>query len=203
MANLNTPRGAIPLRHLDGSPWNAQVNLYYVPQADTNQYNLGDFVKTAAGGDANGVPQIVKILNGTDFIRGVIVGVLPTAPNVPSLQATPLALEVSNAPAAKTHDYYFLIADDPDLIYEMVDDGINVLTATACNKNASFTVANGVGLSPNSASVITTASIGTVATLNLKLMGLSPSPNNAFGAYARWLVLANLHELGGSATVGV
>ncbi len=202
MANINAPKGFSPSRYLSGAPWNGMATPYYIPATDASQYGIGDAVKTAAGGDPNGIPQVQKAL-GTDTVRGIVVGVLPIAPVNSNQQAVTLTLEVENIPATKTKAYYVLVVDDPKVAFELVDDGLTVLTATACNKNASFTVANPAAPQTNSASVLTTGSIGTVATLNLKMLGLVQNPTNAYGAYARWLVMFNLHELGGPATVGV
>lgn len=204
MANLVAPRGFVPSRYLDGSAWNGAVNMYWVPSTDNNQYNPGDAVKSAAGGDANGIPQIVKAA-GTDTVRGVIIGILVANPNNPSLVGINLDLTVQNTPSTgKTHDYYMLICDDPTVIYAIQDDGLNAGTtvATACNKNASFTVANPTSPRQNSAEVILSSSIATTAGLNLKLMGLLQVPNNAYGANATWLVRWNQHELMGN-TAGV
>ena len=89
-----------------------------------------------------------------------------------------------------------------DVIYDLQDDGLAALTATSCNKNASFTVTNPTSPQQNSASTLTTASVAVTATLNLKMMGLVQIPNNAYGIYARWLVMFNQHELMGN-TLGV
>ena len=95
-----------------------------------------------------------------------------------------------------------MVVDDPAVIFEIQDDGLNALTATACNKNASFTVANPTGLSQLSASVLNTGSVATTNTLNLKIMGLIQRDDNAFGVNAKWAVKFNLHELlGGTAGV--
>lgn len=204
MANLVAPRGFVPSRYLDGSAWNGAVNMYWVPSTDNNQYNPGDAVKSAAGGDANGIPQIVKAA-GTDTVRGVIVGILVANPNNPSLVGINLDLTVQNTPSTgKTHDYYMLICDDPTVIFAIQDDGLNAGTtiATACNKNASFTVANPTSPRQNSAEVILSSSIAVTQALNLKLMGLLQVPNNAYGANATWLVRWNQHELMGN-TAGV
>lgn len=203
MANTARPYGFRPLRYKNGSPWNGMATPYYIPSADGNQYNIGDAVKTAAGGDVNGICEVVKITNGTDAMRGVIVGVLPIPPLSTNQQAVTLSLETENIPATKSKDYYILVADDPNVIFAMRDDGITPQTATTCNKNAAYTVTNPSGLTPNSASVLETSSVATTSTLPLKLMGLVLEPNNAFGAYAQWQVIANLHELGGPATAGV
>lgn len=202
MPNFNIPRGFTPSRYADGSPWNGAVNIYYLPSTDVNQINPGDAVKSAAGGDANGVPAVTKITNGTDAPRGVVVGILTANPNMPSLVGTNLDLTVQNAPATKTRDYYLLVVDDPAVLFELQDDGLNALTATACNKNASFTVTNPTAPQQNSATVLNTASVATTAGLNLKLMGLVQRADNSFGAYAKWIVRFNQHELLGN-TAGV
>jgi hypothetical protein len=202
MPNLVAPRGFVPSRYLDNSPYSGGGNMYYIPSSDGNQYSPGDAVKSAAGGDANGIPQVVKAA-GTDTVRGVILGVFPANPNSPSLVATTLDLTVQNIPASKTKDYYVLVADDPKLLFEISDDGLSALTAAACNKNASFTVTNPTAPQQNSASVLSTASVAPNIALPLKLVGLVQRPDNAFGAYAKWLVVFNQHELGGCNTAGV
>lgn len=193
MANINQPKGFVPSRYLNGSPYNGASNLYCVPSTDGSQFNLGDPVKSAAGGDANGVPYMQKAA-GTDAVRGVIVGILPMGYNTPSLVGTNLDLTVQNIPATKLRDYYILVADDPNLLFEVMDDGASALTSAACNKNASFTVANPTAPAQNSASVLGTATVNTTNTLNLRIMGLVQKPNNVYGKNALWLVRWNLHE---------
>lgn len=201
MANVNQPKGFVPSRYQNANAYNGASNLYFIPSSDGSQYGVGDAVKTAAGGDANGIPAVQKAA-GTDTVRGVITGVLPPGYNNPSLVGVNLDLTVQNIPAAKAKGYYVLVADDPELLFEVMDDGLSALTATSCNKNASFTVANPTSPAQNSASVLSTASIGTVNTLNLKLIGLVQKPGNVFGVNALWLVKFNLHEFN-SPTVGI
>jgi len=197
MANVSQPKGFVPSRYLDGSAWNGATNTYYIPPTDVAQYNIGDPVKTVAGGDANGIPAVIKAA-GTDTVRGVIIGVQLAGLNNPSIQGTNLDLTLQNIPAAKTKGYYVMVADDPTILWEVQDDGLSALTATACNKNASFTVANPTAPGQNSASVLTTASVAVTSTLNLKIVGLVQKPDNAFGVYAKWIVRFNQHELNGA-----
>lgn len=200
MPNLNAPKGFQPSRYLNGTSWNGQTNLYCIPAADGSVYAVGDAVKSAAGGDANGVPYVQKAA-GTDAVRGVVVGVLMAAPG-PSFKGTVVDLTTSVIPAAKAKDYYVLVVDDPAVLFEIQDDGLSALTATACNKNASFTVAAPNAPQQMSASVLNTASVAATNTLNLKIMGLSQRDDNAFGVNAKWIVKFNLHELlGGTAGV--
>jgi len=202
MPNLVAPKGFSPSRYVSGSPWNGASNLYYIAQADTNQFNIGDAVVTTAGGDANGVPRVTKNTTGTGAVRGVIVGVQLAAQNTTSFQGANLDLTVQNIPATKTRDYYVLVVDDPSVLFTIEDDGLSALTAAACNKNASFTVANPTAPRQNSASVLSTASVATTAALPLRIMGLEQSPNNSYGANANWVIKFNQHELNGN-TAGV
>lgn len=201
MANLNAPKGFQPSRYLNGASWNGQTNVYCIPSSDGSAFAVGDPVKSAAGGDANGV-QYVQKAAGTDAVRGVIVGVLPVAQNVPSLKGVTLDLTTQLIPATKAKDYYVMVVDDPNVLFEIQDDGLNALTSTSCNKNTTFTVANPSGISQLSGSVLNTGSVATTNTLNLKIMGLVQRDDNAFGVNAKWVVKFNLHELlGGTAGV--
>lgn len=202
MANQIGPRGLVPSRYLDGSAWNGATNMYCIPSSDGSIYGPGDVVKSAAGGDANGIPYVQKAA-GTDTARGVVIAVVTAAPNLPSTQGTNLDLTTQAIPATKTKDYYVLVADDPTLIFEVQDNGASALTSTACNKNASLIVANPTSPQQNSATSLSCASVNTTQGLNIKIMGLVQKPNNAYGVYASWLVRFNQHELGGSNTAGV
>jgi hypothetical protein len=195
LTNVNAPKGFVPSRYLNGAAWNGGSNLYRIPSTDGVQYGLGDAVTTVVGGDANGIPNVAKA-SGTAVLRGVIVGILPAPPNQPSLVGVNLDLTIQNIPATKTKDYYVQVVDDPNVLFEIIDDGLNTLTATSLNKNASFTVANPTSPQQNSASVLNTGSVGVANTLNLKLVGLVQKPNNYLGTpYMAWLVKINLHEL--------
>lgn len=202
MANFIAPRGFVPSRYLDGSAWNGAVNTYFIAAADSNAFYPGDAVKTAATSDANGVPGITKITNGTDAMRGVVIGFLLAPPYSVSFQGTNIDLTVQSVPATKAKDYYALVVDDPDVLFEIQDDGLAALTATAVNKNATFTVAAPTAPIQNSATVLSTASVATTNTLNLRIFGLMQRDNNTFGINAKWLVKINLHELQGG-TAGI
>ncbi len=202
MPNLIQPKGFVPSRYLNGAPYNGGTNLYCIPATDGSVFSVGDAVTTVVGGDANGVPYVAKA-TGTATVRGVITGVLPVGYNTPSLVGVNLDLTVQNVPATKLKAYYVLVADDPNLLFEIMDDGLASLTSTACNKNATFTVTNPTAPAQVSASVLSTASVATTSTLNLKIMGLVQKPNNAFGVNALWVVKFNLHELiGGAGSAG-
>lgn len=201
MPNQVAPRGFVPSRYRSGSVWIGAVNMYVIPASDVTIISVGDAVKSAPNGDANGIPAIAKAVAG-DTVRGVVVGILLVIPNNPSFAGTNLDLTIQNVPAVKTRAYYALVVDDQDVMFEIQDDGLAALTATACNKNANFTVVNPVSPQQMSQTVLTTASVAVTAALPLKLIGLAQKANNAFGVNASWLVIFNQHEFNGN-TAGI
>jgi len=152
-----------------------------------------------AAGDANGIPGVTKS-GGTGAVRGVVIGMVIAPWYQPSLSGAVIDLTQFDIPATKLKNYYVLVADDPNILFNVMDDGLTVLTATACNKLCSFTVTNPTSPQQLSASVLTTSTIGTTNPLNCRLIGLLQRDDNAFGQYARWLVKFNQHELTNGAT---
>ena len=128
MANAIASRGFVPIRYLNGAAWNGATNLYRIPSTDGLIYSPGDAIRSVSGGDANGIPNIIKAAAG-DTARGVVVGILTAIPNNPSIVGTNLDLTAQNTPATKTRDYYALVCDDPMVVYELQDDGVATLTA--------------------------------------------------------------------------
>ena len=205
MANVNAPTGMSPVKSIVAATYNGATNTYYIPSSDTNAYYIGDLVKSYAGADTNGIPRVQPAAAG-NTCRGVIVGVYVTGPNAPaSLLGAALALENTYIPATKTKDYYVMVCDDPNAIFEIQADAVTAanLVAANMNKNANFIVAAPSSPYQQSATVLDSNSIATTQALPLRIMGLSPlAINNAFGIYCRLLVKFNQHELMGN-TAGV
>jgi hypothetical protein len=177
--------------------FNAAGSLYSIPTSDSSAYYLNDIVKAAASSDALGVPNIQRA-GGTDTLRGTVTGILPTYPGV-SLAATALSLENTIVPATKAVAWYVLVDDDPSSIFMIQDDGVTTanLVAASANLNFSMTTAAGATSQSLSATVMTSSTLATTATLNMKAEGLAQVPNNAYGAYAVWKCRINKHELTG------
>lgn len=199
MANVNTPFGLKPQRGGGAYSFNEQGSLYSIPSTDNNAFYLYDVVKAAASSDANGVSNVTKITNGTDAIRGSIIGILPVYPGV-SIAATPLTLETSNIPATKAAAYYVLVDDDPTTMYTVQDNGITTgnLVAASANLNSSLSIAAGATTNSLSGTTLLSSSFATTNTFVMKLFGLAQIPNNAYGAYAKWNARINVSELTGS-----
>ena len=199
MANANKPAGLQPVQYRNGNPWNGQARTYYIPQTDTNAYAIGDPVNLlAAGGDSNGVPGAVLATAGSgNLILGAIVGI----GRYEGGMFDPSNLDQIIAPATKTHSYYVMVADDPDILFEIQEgDTTTYLTSAAIGLNANLYAGTNNGYV--SGWTMDNASTGTGATLQLKLLGLTRKADNAFGQYAKWLVGINNHIFSGG-TAGV
>jgi len=191
MANANKPMGLSPVQYLSGAPWSGQARTYYIASTDVNAFAIGDPVASSGSADANGVPGITLATAGTgNPLRGVIVG-LGTKE---SLMADPNNLNTTVAPATKTQDYYALVVDDPNVIFEVQEIGTGTyLTAAAVGLNANL--ASGANNGYASGWLVDNAGEGTGATIQVRLLGLVRRQGNAFGQYAKWLVKINNHEL--------
>lgn len=212
MANPNAPHGLQPVGYVNGAPWTGKANLYWIPSSDTNAYYIGDPVTTigtTGGGDANGVPQIVVHAAGavtSQQLRGVIVGfqVSPVGINQGGMvPGNAVNLNLAYVPATKANAYYALVADDPDLLFEIQGDNAGTLNPTTGTGggtlfgNAGYTqAAPGTVTGPVSGTILTTASINTTSTLPLKIISLAYRPNVDYTANTPFIVMINTHELG-------
>lgn len=182
MANLNAPAGLVPVSHINGGNWNGKTNRYWIAQADTNVFAVGDVVVSTPGASPlDSVQQITKAGTGSNP-RGVIVSVEPD--------------RNGNAervvPATKLRGYYVNVADDPLVIWQVQANNSSVLAGTCLGQYADIVPgapAGGVGVSGTMLNVTT---LGLSAN-TLRVLGLA---NGDFTANAQLLVCFNFHELG-------
>jgi len=201
MANANRPSGFTPTQYLSGAPWNGQARTYSIAASYGVALYIGDPVISSGTADANGVPGIA-LAAATGAIRGVIVGL----GKYEGLMANPSNLDITYRPASDPAVWYAMVVDDPSVIFELQEQSNGTPLAAAqvgLNQVPILAAGNGFvsGWQLASASGATPA---TTATLPLRLMGLVRETDNAFGAYAKWLVKINVHELGtGTGAAGV
>lgn len=190
MANANRPSGLSPVKMITGAPYNGAVNVYSIAAAYDTALYIGDPVKGSGTSDAGGIQGIVLAADSGP-IRGVIVG-LGTTPN---LIANPAGLDITYRPAAATTaDWYALVVDDPNVVFEVQEIGTGTpLTAVACGLNADLEIGTGNGFV--SGWTLGNDNEGTTSTLQVRLLGLAQRADNAYGQYAKWNVLINAHEL--------
>lgn len=189
MANGNAPAGLKPVRHRNGAPYNGAANLYFVPATDSTAVFIGDAVKSAGSADAaTGVPTVAQAAAG-DTLRGVVVGVVPD-----TAQSTIYRV----ASTAR----YLLVADDPDLEFEIQEDAVGgALALDSVGLNADLVVGSGSTATGRSGMQLDTSDVKT-ATAQLRILGFVQRADNEFAsANAKVRVMINEHEL--KATTGV
>lgn len=204
MANANKPMGLLPVQYLNGSPWNGQARVYSIAYNYNTALYIGDPVVSSGTADTNGVPGIT-LYGGTGAIRGVVVGI----GRYESLMANPSNLDRTYYPAngdGNTNPWYALVVDDPNVLFEVQEHANGTqLAATEVGLNTILFSGTGNGyVSGWQLSSATDATPNTTATLAVRLFGLVRRQDNAFGAYAKWLIQINVHELGhGTGAAGV
>jgi hypothetical protein len=200
MANPTGAYGFRPLRYKSGLPYNGACNLYLAPANIAAALYIGDpVVKLVAGSapvdyygmPANSLPQIARATAGasaSNWVTGVVVGLFPEQATSP----------VYN-PATTLRGVY--VADDPNLVFSIRDDGSAVPDYTWPTSHADFGFGSGgnanTGLSGAAIVASTKVAIGgggNFATNNLRIVRLRPdSPANTTAIYAEWEVCFNQH----------
>lgn len=189
MANTNAPFGLAPIEYLIGTPWNGQARRYHVDSTEANALAIGDPVVTLGTSDADGVMSVTLATAGSG-ITGVIIGMGGLKYGGPGGDLDNLSITV--IPATKTKDYYVLVADDPNIVFEVQEIGTGTqLTATEVGLNCNLVAGTNNGYV--SGWLLTNTTEATTSTLDCKLLGLVQRSGNAFGAYAKWKVLINNH----------
>ena len=183
MASVSRISGFRPVKHVSGSPYNGQANLYFAAAANSDVIMVGDAVKLA--GDARaatGAPTVARC-GATDIAVGVVVGIsfegVGDVTNVPPVTDlnTPVYRRAST-------DRYLLVSDDPGVIYEVQYAGTSVAAATITanvGQNGQFTTTAGSTTTGASGMQLDSSGLATTATLPLKVVGYPNRPDNIPG----------------------
>ena len=191
MANADIVRGAFPVGHLHGGPFNGKVNMYLCPSGDSTAVFIGDFVKRGGsagaagtvvyGQDVEGMPTVIQAAATDTLIVGVVVGFLPNQDNLN------LRYRVAST------NRIALVADAPDTVFEIQEDGeVAALTADEVGENADIIVAAGNTTTGLSGMELDSSDHKT-ATAQLRILGLAKRADNALGTNAKWNVVINEH----------
>lgn len=195
--------GFRPVKHLNGSPYNGQVNRYMVAAADAVVLNVGDLVIAGTGAAivdpiTGGVfPVVSRAQTATTdalaaaVLVGAVVGFEPDYSN----------LNLQNVRLASTYRVA-LVADSPDIIFAAPQDGGGgVIAAASVGLNVGI-IATGVPVTTGAAAstmTVDSSSVNTTTTLPLRIMGITAAPDNDVTSTARpaeVLVKINTHRYG-------
>ena len=194
--------GFRPVKHMNGSPYNGQVNRYMISASDSQVTNVGDLVvlsdndalvDTAGGGV---YPAVERAASATaSAIVGAVVGFEPDYSN----------LNTGNYRAASTRRVV-LVADSPDLIFACPQDGN--IAAASVGLNCSLVIGSGAATAPYaSAMMVDSSEVATTATDPVQIVGIVNSPDNANrlagSGNAELLVRINTHAFKAAGLAGV
>jgi hypothetical protein len=206
MSSVSRLNGFRPVKTITGAPYNGAANVYFIPASDSSVVMVGDAVKLLGDGRAaTGVATVTRVSAGTDVPVGVVVGILFSgvgdAQNIPPVNDlnTPVYRRAST-------DRYVLVADDPNLIYEAQYLGTSVAAATITaniGQNAQIDVTAGSTSSGSSGMSVSTT-LGTTATLPLKIVGFPQRPDNIPGDtyFSYWVKLNQVAYGTGTGSTG-
>lgn len=184
MANLNAPRGFTPVKYRTGQPYTGICRMYYKSAAVA--IGVGDpVIRVTNSADPAGNPECTRHTAGA-AITGVVVGVVPSP-----TRTTPHLASADTG--------YLLVADDPQLLFEVqanstllvtnIGEHINTVTALNCDTTTG-----------RSKFQLDAAALGAGGTFRIEGLVQKPS-NDVSSAYSLWLVAPNLHtDINASAT---
>lgn len=201
MANTSSINGFRPVKHLNGSPYNGQANLYYVASA-ADEIFVGDIVKLSGSADANGIQGVD--LATTEVPVGVVVGIMHSKFDpVGKMNSGSTALDLpAVSQIAASGAGYVLVADSPDIIME-VETSNGTPAVADIGLNASLASGTRTASVVTSPATIDMGTESTTSTLNFRLLGFSQKVGNEVGASAKMLVMFNVHQFGSVGTTGI
>ena len=191
----NAPNGFQPVKKLDGSAWTGATNPYQITSTYATALFRGDPVTTLADGSLGvgvagatcvGVFWGVKYTDSTGVVK--FMNYWPGNPGV-------LTGSVVEA----------LVIDDPNTVFSIQETNASgaagtPLALTDRGLNIDFLYTAGSTSTGSSAVSINNATEAVTSTLNCKILQLDPTPGNAVGAFANWLVVLNNHFYRGGVT---
>lgn len=193
MANANIPRGLVPVRYRSGAPYNGAANIYHVPSDNATALFVGDPVVTiTASSDANGVQDVVIAAaagNNTAVLGPVI--------SLAFFDGSPVLRDSGRYLPANTAGYV-LVADDPDLLFEMQEDG--AMGVGVVGRNVQMIAGTGSTVTGWSGWQIDSSEVDTTATDQLRIDApVLRADNDPTLTNAKWLVSINTsrHQRGG------
>lgn len=194
MANSNSPFGLRPIRHRNGAPYNGAVRPYLLPATDANDMFAGDPVNLA--GNSNSAP--VSVPGAGDFPPGTLPTIVRATAGSTNYLIGSIVEFAADADDLKLNyrkastERVAWVADDPDLIFEIQEDG--ALAGSSVGQNVNLVAGAGSTVSGYSGWQIQSSSAGVGATIQLRLERLVNRVDNALGTNGKWLVAINLHS---------
>lgn len=184
MANTDAAFGLRPVRLLGGASNSGGISRYYFAAGDSTAAYVGGLVKPAGSADSDGVMSVTGNVSTGDAVLGVIVSV------------EPVTHESLVYRAASTERYVY-VADDPNWVFEVQEDGDTTpLAATMVGNTADLTGFTSGSTDTGRSSIeidATTATASGDGTEDVLILGFKVRGDNEIGANAVVEVRLNNH----------
>lgn len=202
MPNANIPRGIMPVRYRSGAMYNGAANIYNVPASFATALFIGDpVIGVTNTSDGNGIPNVTIAGGAGAILLGAVVGFV--AAGDPPVART---RDMTVYRAASTQSYV-LIADDPDLLFEVQEDSVGGnMSLGAGGRNVDLIAGTGNTATGYSGWMLDSSTLAVTNTLTMRVLrpveradndlATSPTATNA-----KWLCSINLHAV--RATLGI
>jgi hypothetical protein len=171
---MATGFGLKPVRHKNGSPYNGECNMYFIPSTDASAIGIGEAMKRVAAMDTPGEVSVVAQAAAGDALIGAVVGIVPNASIADDKVYRPASVGC-----------YVMIADDPDLIFQVQEDAVGGAVSAANigeGYNADIVVASttaNVLTSTGDSKTMLDSSDAKAATAQLKIIGVKRDKVNS------------------------
>lgn len=181
MANSDNPHGLRPIKFLSGTNYTGAGNVYNVAVGDSVIINPGDPVIITGTADTRGIPTVAKATAGaTNRITGVMISMTNGEGTV---------LQDSNVSTTASTNQYIFVEDNPNVVYEVQMSGAFAVTDVGDTASLLIPVSTVDG---KSQAEVNTATIGTGATDQVRILRLRDVVDNEVGEFANVEVVINL-----------
>lgn len=212
MANISRVNGFKPVKHITGAPYNGQANIYEVAAGETVPVFVGDLVVRSTEASTSGLVTVKSLsaaATANDVVAGVVLGAVVGIVNAKldpvdgKMSTGSITLDTPQYSAASTKTFV-LVADAPDIVYEVQATGSFALADIGLNADVGVLAAAGNGLVTGTSGMYVNATAPTAsATRPVHVVGYVKRPDNeAPGAYNKLLVQLTTSAQG-NAIVGV
>jgi len=184
----NKASGLEAIKTITGAPWNGQQNPYPIQSGYANNIFVGDLVYLGGDGYLHNLSdlgvgayvtaQALGVFNGCSFVGSPANSIDFASPGG---QYWPAGTVTSNS-----QDATGFVIDDPSVVFNIQTNGAGLaFNAVGGTASVSYTYVAGSTTNPTgdfnngtSSLVLNSSSIGTGATLNLRVLRFVPVPGN-------------------------
>lgn len=190
MANRDIRTGLVPVRHINGNPYNGKFRVYYAHVDDATALFIGDPVIWAGSADTLGkYATIQQAATGTE-----ILGAIVAMGDTPYLMADTTNLERVYRPGSTA--LYIGVADDPDLIFEIQEDNhTEDIEIADVGSTLDIIFTHGGNTTSGMSGCELDSSTGAQTADSCRLLGLVDRVDNVLGEFAKWEILIVKHAM--------